>query len=213
MTRRFRPSQRGIGDGTRNETHPFVRPNRLGAPDASRLRTKRRASTQGGLNSVGAKAPAQEDPALIERRWTGFNVQQLKPGEPAEVVLPLPEKTVRVKVSPVSAKKLELTREQSAWIGCTDDGSEFFIMGLGDGYEAQLGGHELIYRIRSVDGGPGMLEIYDAERFRAAPNDGVRGYPPAVPVATPPVRIRPVASMSWCSTLRRPAPAPAVWPT
>lgn len=136
---------------------------------------QKEAADQRDLIAVGDEAPAQEDPALVERRQIEFDAEQLEPGEPAEVVLPLPEETVRVKVDPVPAEVLGLTSEQSAWVGYTEDGSELFIMRLGRSYEAQFSGPRLIYRIRSVDGVKGTLEIYDAQRFREAPNDGVRG--------------------------------------
>jgi hypothetical protein len=130
---------------------------------------------KGALFKIGAITPSQEEPAMIERRTISLFAAQLMPGRSAEVALPLPERTIRINVAPVSAKTLGLPEGQAAWSGSTENGSELFIMRLVRGYEAQFTTPERIYRIRSVDGTKGVLEIYDPRRFREAPNDGVKG--------------------------------------
>lgn len=128
------------------------------------------------LFTVGRAVPVSPtDSALLERRRLLFNAERLQPGQAATVALRLRRETVRLGVDPVPAEDLGLPEAQSAWVGRTDDGSELFVMRIGRGFEAQLTRGPLVYRIRTANGIDGFLEVYDARRFREAPNDGVRG--------------------------------------
>jgi hypothetical protein len=128
-------------------------------------------AAQERLFTLGPEAQAR-GPIVNELRVTLFP-QALTPGREQVVVLPMPDGDMPVRLRPVPPRELQLKEGQAAWTGMSDDGAEVFVMRLGQAIEAQIQRRDRAYRLRSLEGRNGVLEVIDATRFREAPNDGV----------------------------------------
>jgi metallopeptidase family M12-like protein len=111
--------------------------------------------------------------ALISTVQIQTHVEFLQPGEVVSISFPLPKKNIEIKLQPVSPESLALPEGQFAWIGEAKGGNDVFVMRIKESIEAHLQLDGFIYRLRSKDAKTGVLEIFDAKRFREAPNDGV----------------------------------------
>jgi len=110
---------------------------------------------------------------VVDRVPIKISLGALREGEQQEILLPLPDGDMVVKLQPISPRDLLLKKGQAAWTGRSQDGAEVFIMRLGNSIEAEIRRRVLVYRLHTVDGSQGVLEVIDTRRFREAPNDGV----------------------------------------
>ncbi len=104
---------------------------------------------------------------------TQINPEVLVPGKPVKIEFPVPEKSIEIDLKPVDSKLLALPEGQFAWVGQLKDGSEVFVLRIGDFIEAQLQLGDKIYRLSSRTAKTGKLDVFDGNRFREAPNDGI----------------------------------------
>lgn len=116
-----------------------------------------------------------EDPsgALLRRIEVTIRVEALIPGRGTTLELPLPERTVEVALEPVDPEALALPPGSAAWTGTVPGGGEAFVMRIGSAIEASVQIGSRVYRLRTLEGTRGILEIFDATRLREAIDDGV----------------------------------------
>lgn len=112
--------------------------------------------------------------ALVSSAEARINAEILKPGESVRAGIPFPEGVSNIVLEPISPEDLALPKGQAAWRGQFDDGGDAFVMLIrGEFVEAQFERGARVYRLRSIDAKRGRYEVFDAPRFREAPNDGV----------------------------------------
>jgi hypothetical protein len=115
--------------------------------------------------------------ALLFSMETKINPGALVPGQSSRIELPLPEKTIQLILKPVSDESLALPEGQHAWVANTHNA---FFMRIGEMIEGRLQLGDKYYRLRSKTPEIGVLDVFDARRFREPPNDDVRIAPKAV---------------------------------
>lgn len=109
---------------------------------------------------------------LILRSEVTTHPEVLIAGKEVEILFPIPEKTLTLKLKPKDAKELALPKGQSAWVALDGKKDTFFML-INGRIEGQVSIGTRIYRLRSISEDKGILELFDGRKFREAPNDGV----------------------------------------
>jgi len=113
------------------------------------------------------------DKPLIFSAPVTINTEALAPNKETSLQFPLPDGSLTIQLTPVSAADLGLPEAQFAWVGQAKGVTDAFVMRIGPAVEAVVQYNNRTYRLRTIKDKQGVLEIFDQRRFREPPNDAV----------------------------------------
>ena len=134
------------------------------------------AGRQGGsLFEPGRALPPESGSDGLRVSYeTSIDSQMLLPNRSARIKFPIPGRILTLDLVPVKGNRLALPEGQSAWVAKGPGPNPVFFMRIGNMLEGRLQVNDTIYRLRSKTPKTGVLEVYDANKFREPPNDAVR---------------------------------------